>query len=339
MARFPTSFAERNKVVIAVLGILAMVAAFLITFNAAALPVIGGGETYTAHFAESGGLRAGNEVRVAGVKVGEVTEVSLDEDTVVVEFRVKGVDLGDQTTAAVKVKTLLGRKYLAIDPAGRDDLDEAIPVEHTTTPYDVNAAFSDLSTEITEINTKKMEKALNVLSTTFEDTPKSVRRMVKGLTSLSRTISSRDDELGELLEASSDVTGTIKERNAEFAKILQDGTDLLDELDKRRTAVHHMLTGTARLGTQLEGLVEDNEKDLAPALAKLDKVSEILQRNQDNLDASLRKLAPYYRVLASATGNGRWVDSYICGLFTAQQAPLLENDVERNCHPKSGGGR
>lgn len=338
MTRYRTAFAERNTVMIALVGIAALVVVFLCAFYAEALPGLRG-KTYTANFAEAGGIRAGNEVRVAGVKVGEVTDVGLDGKEVEVEFRIKGVDLGSETTAAIKVKTMLGQKYLAIDPLGPGELDGEIPVARTAVPYDVNAAFSELSSTVDEINTEQLEKSFRVLATTFKDTPQSVRSIVTGLTDLSRTLSSRDTELAGLLSSASDVSGTLAERNTEFAKIITDGSDLLGELQTRREAVHKMLTGTATLGTELRGLVKDNEETLAPALAKLDRVSEILSNNQANLDAAMAKLGPYYRVLASATGNGRWVDSYICGLFDASQAPLLENDVERNCKPAKGGGR
>ncbi|WP_370618384.1 MCE family protein [Mumia sp. Pv 4-285] len=332
--RYPTSFAERNKVVIAIVGMLAAALVFLLTFNAQALPVIGGGDVQVAHFAEAGGLKEGNEVRVAGVKVGEVTEISLERDTVVVKFRIKGVELGSETTAAVKVKTMLGQKYLALAPAGRETLDDAIPVENTTTPYDVNAAFSDLSTTIDTIDTEQLEESFDALSGAFKDTPESVQGMVTGLTALSRTISSRDEELADLFASTASVTGTLEQRNEEFAKIIEDGSALLGELETRRKAVKVMLDGTAALGTQLQGLVTDNEKQLKPALAELDKVTEILQRNQDNLTAALQKIGPYYRMIASAMGNGRWVDSYLCGLFDEQQRPVLENDVVRDCDPK-----
>ena len=338
MVKYPTAFAERNKIAIALIGLVTLVAVFFATFYTESFPVIGGGAIHKAQFAEAGGLRSGNEVRVAGVKVGTVTDVALDGKVVVVTFRVKGVKLLDETTAAVKVKTMLGQKYLAIDPLGRNELDGAIELANTTTPYDVNAALSDLSTTVEDIDTGQLEKSLGVLSDTFRDTPESVQTMVAGLTDLSRTISSRDNELAELLDSTSSVTRTLKDRNGEFAKIINDGDSLLTELERRRDAVKSMLEGTARLGTELSGLVKDNENQLKPALAKLDTVSAILQRNQDNLDSALEKLGPYYRVLASAMGNGQWVDSYICGLFDADNAPLLENDVVRNCQPKKGGG-
>lgn len=339
MSKYPTAFAERSKVAIAVVGLVTLAVIFLGTFNAQSLPIIGGGSIHTANFAEAGGLKSGNEVRVAGIKVGKVTDISLHGTVVRVKFRIKGVEMGDQTTAAVKVKTMLGQKFLAIDPAGRNELRGPIPVSHTTTPYDVNAALSDLSTTVGEIDTAKLEQSFNVLSDAFKDTPESVQTMVKGLTDLSRTISSRDTQLADLFESTSKVTKTLKDRNGEFAKLINDGDSLLTELQKRRDAVTAMLKGTARLGVQLRGLVKDNENQLKPALAKLDKVSKILQNNQDNLEAALKQLGPYYRVLASATGNGHWVDSYICGLFDANDAPLLKNDVERNCTPAKGGGK
>ncbi|RLV55020.1 MCE family protein [Aeromicrobium phragmitis] len=337
MSRFPKAFAERNKVLIAVVGLLAMTLVFLATFNASALPVVGGGKVYTAQFAEAGGLKPGNEVRVAGVKVGEVTDIGLDGTRVEVKFRAKGVDVGDQTRAAIKVKTMLGQKFLSLDPLGTEELDGPIPVSRTTTPYDVNAAFSDLSDTIGEIDTDQMEESFTALADAFRDTPESVQGMVQGLTDLSRTISSRDAELAELFSATAEVSGTLKDRNSEFERLINDGSALLTELENRRETVRAMLQGTARLGTELEGLVRDNEAQLRPALAKLDEVAAILQRNQDNLEEALKLLGPYYRGLASATGNGRWVDSYICGLFDENAAPVLDNNVVRNCEP--GGQR
>jgi phospholipid/cholesterol/gamma-HCH transport system substrate-binding protein len=316
-----------------------MTIVFALTFMADSLPVIGAGSTYRAHFTEAGGIRAGDEVRVAGVKVGKVSSVSLQGKEVLVSFQLKGVHLGDRTTAAVKVKTLLGQKYLAVDPLGHGDLRGDIPQERTTTPYDVNAALSDLSSTVTAIDTPQLERSFDVLSRTFEETPASVRTMLSGLTALSRTISSRDDQLADLFAATREVSQTLADRNQEFSSLLRDGDSLLAELQARRKTVTTMLESTARLGHELRGLVADNQARLAPALTQLDRVSAILRRNQGHLDDALRRLGPYYRVVDSALGNGRWVDSYVCGLFDDRGAPLLDSDALRNCHPAKGGGR
>lgn len=331
--RYSTSFNERNRVVIAVIGIAALVGVFFATFYAEELPVVGGGQSHEAYLAETAGLRAGDEVRVAGVKVGKVSGIELVGDQVLVSFRVKGVSLGEESTAAVKIKTLLGKKYLAVDPLGADELDGPIPIEHTTTPYDVNAAFSDLATTIGEIDTEQLEEGLSTMAEVFADTPESVRGMVDGLSRLSRTISSRDDDLARLFESTRGVSDTLAARNEELGALVDDGNLLLTELANRRESIRKLLRSTTTLGRELAGLVRDNESTLQPALKKLDRVAALLSRNQRHLNDALSVLGPYYRMLTAAMGNGRWVDSYICGLFDADGAPVLDNDVVRDCRP------
>jgi phospholipid/cholesterol/gamma-HCH transport system substrate-binding protein len=335
--RYPTTFDERNRIVIAVVGIAAMVAVFFATFHAEDLPVVGGGEAHEAYLAETAGLRPGDEVRVAGVKVGKVTGIELVGDKVLVSFRVKGVNLGEESTAAVKIKTLLGKKFLALDPLGPGELDGPIAIENTTTPYDVNAAFSDLAGTIGEIDTEQLELSLSTMSEVFADTPESVRGMVDGLSRLSRTISSRDDDLARLFKATSNVSGTLAARNDELGALVDDGNLLLTELANRRESIRTLLRSTTTLGRELAGVVRDNEAQLKPALDKLDKVAALLSRNQRHLSDALAVLGPYYRMLTAAMGNGKWVDAYLCGLFDADDAPVLENDIVRDCRP--GGSR
>ncbi|WP_246004132.1 MCE family protein [Nocardioides marmoriginsengisoli] len=333
MSRFPLAFAERNRVWIAVVGLVALGAAFYAAVNITSLPIIGDGQQRQAIFREAAGLRPGDEVRVAGVRVGEVTKVQLEGDQVRVSFQAKDVDLPDESSAAIKVKTMLGQKYLALDPLGSGKLSGPIPLERTLTPYDVNAAVSDFASTLGEIDTEQLEGSFRALSAAFKDTPESVQKLVSGLSDLSRSISTRDADLASLFEASKGVSGTLAERNNELAGLITDGSDLLGELQKRRDAVHKLWVGTRDLGEHLHGLVKDNEKALSPALEKIDRVSAILNRNQANLNAALAKLGPYYNVLASATGNGKWIDSYLCGLFDGNNEPVLENDVVRNCRP------
>ena len=104
---------ERNPVWVGIVGLVILAIIALLAFNADNLPLIGGGTTYTAYFTEAAGLSPGNEVRVAGATVGKVTGVSLSGDLVRVTFRVRDVWVGNQSTVAIDIKTLLGAKYLA----------------------------------------------------------------------------------------------------------------------------------------------------------------------------------------------------------------------------------
>lgn len=308
--------AERDPIAVAVVGLLVMGLLGGLAYSAEDLPLVGGGTAYSADFTEAAGLRPGGEVRIAGMKVGKVTRVALDGARVRVDFRVKDVWIGDASTVAIAIKTVLGDKYLAVDPLGTaaQKPESRIPSSRTTSPYDVVTAFQDLSGTIDQIDTGRLAQSLDTLADAFSGTAPGVRRALSGLSALSRTVASRDDELAELFQGAKKVTGRLADRTSDFEALLRDGDLLLGELARRRQAVHSLLVGTTALSQQLSGLVEDNQEQLGPTLRSLGAVADVLQRNQDNLDRALRLAGPYTRLLGNALGNGRWMDGYLCGL-------------------------
>lgn len=325
---------QRNPILVAVAGLAILAVVALLAYFANDLPVIGGGAGYTAYFSEAAGLRPGNEVRVAGVVVGRVTGVSLDGAKVAVTFTVKNAWVGDQTTAAIEIKTLLGEKYLALDPLGGAPQDPArpIPLARTTSPYDVTQAFSSVGQQISQINTAQLARSLQTLSSAFAGSPPYVRRALRGLASLSSSIASRDAAVTSLLASARQVTGSLATSDAQFQALLSDGNLLLSELRQRETAIHSLLIGTQQLATQLSGLVADDQARLGPALTALNQVTSILQRDQASLRQALALAGPYYRLLGNALGNGRWMDVYLCGLVPKSYLPPNTGPA-RGCMP------
>ncbi|MFF4396487.1 MCE family protein [Streptomyces sp. NPDC001480] len=320
----PVPFRDRNPVVIGAVGLTVLALLTVAAFNADSLPFIGGGRTYSAAFSEAGGLRPGDEVRIAGVKVGKVEDVDLDGDHVKVTFEVKGDPrFGTRTGASVRVKTILGAKYLALSPKGPGQLQPGseIPLGRTVAAYDVVQAFSDLTTTSEKVDTGRLAKALDTISTTFQDSPAEVRASIKGLSRISRTVASRDKALSELLRHAKGTTGVLADRSADFTALVDDGDKLFQEISKRRKAIHNLLKTSAALGIELSGLVEDNDKEIGPALGGLNHVVQMLERNQASLDRSVKLLAPYVRVFTNTLGNGRWFDSYVQNLVAVPVAP------------------
>jgi phospholipid/cholesterol/gamma-HCH transport system substrate-binding protein len=311
------SFRERNPFVLGAVGSVVLAAVLTATFNFDNLPIVGSGTTYSADFSEAAGLQSSDEVRIAGIKVGEVESVDLDVDHVLVKFKVKDAWVGDKTSVQIKIKTLLGRKFLSLSPLGDTDQDpkQTIPLTRTVTPYDVTEAFNGLADTVGAINTDQLADSFRAISDTFKNSPAQIRTALDGLTSLSKTISSRDNELSDLLTNAHKITGTLAASDGDFDKLINDGNQLLTELNNRRDAIHQLLLGAQNLGTQLSGLVHDNQAALNPALASLNTVTGLLKKQNDNLDKSLQLAGPYFRVLNNAAGNGRWVDSYLCGLL------------------------
>ena len=119
------------------------------------------------------------------------------------------------------------------------------------------------------------------------------------------------------------LTTTLANSNEDFEQLLSDGNLLLGELDRRRQAIHDLLTGAQALATQLSGLVKDNTDALKPALSQLNTVTDLLTRQNDNLAKSLAAAGPYFRLANNALGNGRWLDSYLCGLLPENRDPCV----------------
>ena len=312
-------FRERNPVPIGAAGLLVIAILLVLAFNISSLPLIGGGDHFKAAFSEAGGLLKGDDVRIAGVKVGKVEKVDLAGDHVLVDFRVtEPVRFGTRTGASVRMKTLLGAKYLALEPGGAGQLKEGseIPLERTVSSYDIVNAFTDLATTSERIDTDQLAKSLTVLATEFKDSPPDVKAALDGLSRLSNTIASRDDELRHLLASANSVSGTIAQRNKAVESIIKNADLLMVELNARRDAIHTLLTNTSAMAQQITGLVRDNRTELKPALDQLTKVLAVLQKHDQDLSATIAAMGPFTRLFSNVLGNGRWFDTYIANLTT-----------------------
>jgi phospholipid/cholesterol/gamma-HCH transport system substrate-binding protein len=317
MARESKNFRDRNPVTIGAVSLTVIAVLVYLAFNAQSLPLIGGGTVYKAQFSEAAGLQADDVVRVAGVKVGKVEGLKLEDGAVTVEMRIKGAFVGDRSEAAIKIETVLGSKYVALVPRGAQELDpdERIPLERTASPYDVVDAFNDLSSTVQDIDTAQLASSFEVLAETFSQTPDEVRTSLEGLARLSDTIASRDQELEQLLSATRDVTQVLADRSGEFTQLILDSNTLLTEVQERRELIDSILTSTQDLAVQLSGLVDDNRETLTPALQQLSRVTEILSDNRAALSQTVNELAPFVRVFTNTLGNGRWFDSFVNDLI------------------------
>ena len=317
-----TPFRERNPVVIGAISLAVLGALILSAFRADDLPLIGGGDTYYAAFSEAGGLKANDEVRVAGVRVGKVDGVELDGDHVKVTFKVEsGVDFGKESAASIRIKTLLGSMYLALEPAGSGQLAEesTIPVERTTSPYDVVEAFAGLAETSEKIDTDQLTQSLSTLADLGRNTPDEFRETLEGVSALSETLASRDEQINTLLTNLQKVSGVLGDRSDDIVTLMKDGDVLFKALVARRQAIHNLLVSTSTMSQQLTLLISQSRADLEPALSNLDTVVKVLLKNQDNLDSTLRLMAPFYRVFANTLGNGPWFDTYIYNLPPIKQ--------------------
>jgi phospholipid/cholesterol/gamma-HCH transport system substrate-binding protein len=276
---------------------------------------------HQALFSEAGGLVPGNDVKVSGVKVGTVSDVSLQRGKALVTFLVNGgVHLGSDTTAHIRTGTLLGQRVLTLESDGKGTLkaSDVIPVSRTGSPYSLTQSLSDFTANTADTDTAALNHSLNTLSDTIDRISPQLGPTFDGVSRLSRMLNERNDSLASLLKSAADVTGILGQRSQQVNALLLNANDLLGVLDQRRYAIVNLLANTSALSRQLSGIVADNEKDLAPALEKLNSVTAMLEKNNDNITKAMKGLAKFQLTQAEAVNNGFFYNAFVANLNPAQ---------------------
>ncbi|BBY61019.1 MCE family protein [Mycolicibacterium sarraceniae] len=276
---------------------------------------------HQAVFTEAGGLQPGNDVKVSGVKVGTVSDVSLQHGKALVTFMVKGsVRLGEDTSAHIRTGTLLGQRILTLEPSGKGTLRTAdvIPVTRTGSPYSLTESLSDFAANTADTDTAAVNQSLETLSDTLDRITPQLGPTFDGISNLSRMINERNDSLTNLLKSAANVTGILSQRSAQVNTLLLNANDLIGVLQQRRYAISNLLASTSALSKTLSGIVADNEKELAPALEKLNSVTAMLEKNNDNITAAMKGLAKFQLTQAEAVNNGFYYNAFVANLSPAQ---------------------
>lgn len=261
---------------------------------------------YQALFSEAGGLAAGNDVTVSGIKVGTVSNVSLRNGDALVTFTMKGnIPLGTDTTAHIRTGTLLGERVLTLESAGRNMMHpmDVIPVSRTSSPYSLTEAVSEFTSYAGETNTATLNQSLDTLAATLNQIAPQLGPTFDAVTRLSRTLNGRNKSLGDLFKSASDVTGVLSERSQQVNKLILNSDDLLQVLAARRQEIVELLANTSTVAKQLSALVHDNESKLAPTLEKLNSVAAMLEKNRDNISKALPGLAKFQITVGEAIAS------------------------------------
>lgn len=309
-------YSDRAIVRLGATSVVLVLMVMVASFNLQKFPGFRG-TGYQAVFSDASGLHAGNMVQVAGIRVGRVNDILLDGDRVIVEFTVDGdVVLGSESAASVEVLNLLGEKYLQLTPSGPSELEAGatIPLDRTESGYDIVGVLSDLATTTEEIDTRRLGRALDTISTTLDGSSEEIRGTFEGVSRLSRTIASRDAELQRLLQRAESVSTLLADRRGDLTTLMRQGDLLLREIESRRAAIHSLLVNTSELARHLSGLVRDNEAQLRPALTELREVLTLLREKRAQLQSLVGAMGPYAEILGNIVGTGPWFDAYVVNL-------------------------
>lgn len=314
---------ERNLGLIGVVGTaLAGVLIGVISF------VPFGQSEYTANLRHTAGLRAGDEVQIAGIGVGEVRGLRLEGQHVVATFTVDSdVRLGRGTTAAVKVATLLGNHFLEVVPAGSGRLpDDRIPLDRTTVPFNLQDVLEGGTTSLNALDGEAITESLTVVAGALDMSPEQIRAAVGGVSRLSRIAAEQSEKMQALLASSRDVSALLAENSDQFIDLMKHSTVVIEELTRRRDVIHEMLIDARRLADSVNGILTDNEPDLDPLMRDFTIALDNLRKQEKQITASVDALATVSHYLANAGGNGPYLDLHVPTTLSDNQACIAGCD-------------
>lgn len=313
------SFAERNPIVVGVVGVTVTLAVVFAALNYGKLPFVNSNRHYSAYFAEAGGLLTGAAVQVSGYKSGKVTGIDLDGPRVLVTFEVdKSIRLGDRTEAAIKTRSILGAKILELTPRGDGTQSGPIPLDRTTSPYQLPDALGDLTTTISQLDTARLSESWKVLSDEFTDTPTALKPALEGVARFSATLNARDRQLRTLLTDANKVTTVLAQRSDALVKMLTDSNALLADLTSQSRALDDIAGNVTALSRQLKGVITENRQTLKPALDKLNQLLVILDNRKERIQLAIKGFNQYAMSLGESMASGPFFKFYIANLLPGQ---------------------
>jgi phospholipid/cholesterol/gamma-HCH transport system substrate-binding protein len=330
--------ADRDPAVVAIVGTLLVAVTVLAALGLNRLPFLHPETTYTAEFANSGGLKTGDDVRVGGVSVGSVESVTLAGDHVEVRFGVtEGLSFGADTSASIEIATVLGNVFLQVTSDGSGQLDPAtpIPLARTSVPFTLLDAFSKLATTTHRTDLPTLEKSLTALSAALSGISRpDVRATLHGLASFTSAIASRRAEISELLDSTAAVVDVLHSKGRAIIQLLSASDTFLQMLNDRHVVIQRLFRDTAALGAELSDLIDEAGAPLTSALRSVDQLAAVLAHDDAQIRQSITALGQFSVNIANVTGNGPWLDVLL-------PTALIPDGVIAACgkHPEPGCGR
>ncbi len=319
----------RNTTVVAFAGVAILAAATLFAYAWGTLGLGQGGYEMSGVFSGTGGLKAGDEVQLAGVRVGRVTSVKPDfsQGQVVITWQVNdGVQLGPQTHADVELANLLGGQYIRLSgPVVKPYVDSLpksrrrIPASRTGIPFTLNQAINSSTNLATKLDTESVNRILKEAAGITPPSSQELGTMLKDLTTLTSTLNQRAPEIQAIIANGKKLTATLAAKDEQLGQLLTYGQNLLNVLQQRRAELRQVLGAGSTVVSTLDQVIGRHQQEINTILSDLHLTAETLTGdNLVKLNQTMAWLGPSFDQLSLARGNGRWMEGGLAGLGPIQ---------------------
>jgi phospholipid/cholesterol/gamma-HCH transport system substrate-binding protein len=275
-------------------------------------------KTYNATFANVSGLRDGNFVRIAGVEVGKIKKITVNDDaTLTVEFSADdSVVLTQGSRAVVRYENLIGDRYMALEE-GTGALQllhpgQTIPLERTQPALDLDALIGGFRPLLRALNPDQVNALTGQLVSAFQGQGATISSFLAQTASLTNTLADRDQLIGQVVSNLNILLGSLGDQTTQFDKAVESVSQLVKGLADRRGDI---TKGVAYLNAAA-GSVADLLTQARPALQytvnQTDRTAGLVVADHDYLDNLLDHLPEKYAILARQGLSGNFFSFYLC---------------------------
>ncbi|MGH2754279.1 MAG: MCE family protein [Actinomycetota bacterium] len=341
------SFRERRPALVGAISMVLLGIAVAFAFSLNRFEGLRGVYSISADVRDAAGVQSGNEVRLAGVRVGQVTGVSLEPDAARIEMEIsRDIELPVETRLEVKLKTLLGQKFIdlqmprsivAARVAGQDpraasegflEDGDVIPISQTKIPFDIYQAANEGTEVLEQVDKKSLRSLLNVLAGTFERSGDELRNALVGIDDVGEVLSGKSVEIGRLLRNLNKVSGTLAVTGPDIEGILENSAEVLGELAERRETISSLLAATNDLGRNLGTLVQVARGSIQLGVRDLNSLLLSAEAELDDIERSLERLGTAQQMFAQPGSFGRFVEGNACAV-TSEDTCVPDGSPEK----------
>ncbi|AHH22362.1 MCE family protein MceC [Nocardia nova SH22a] len=270
-----------------------------------------------AEFVQTAGVRTGDKINVAGVPVGTVGAQKLEGDHVLITLQVNNdVKLGPDARASIKMATLLGARYIDLDPGNGKGLPGGrIHKSNTKVPYDLADVVQIGTPKFEALDTQKLSESLKVLGDQIDGSPQLTAQALDSVGALAKTINDRRDQVDGLLKDLDRVTKILGDNRNSVLLVITQGEAIAGRVMERQSLITQLLDNVATLTKQLQQIGAENNNQIGPTIEQLNTMAQGLQKNKDNLDRFLQITPVAVRQFNNVFGNGPYGEVGLPWLF------------------------
>ncbi|WP_280235681.1 MlaD family protein [Nocardia cyriacigeorgica] len=317
---------------LAVFVVLALGATYTI-WSTLQRSVSGDTHTYTATFTDVLGLRVGDDVRIAGVRVGRVDTIELDERRKArVEFSVQSHrPLYTTTKALIRYQNLIGQRYVALaaGPGAGDRLTDgaSIPLARTESSFDVSTLLAGFEPLFSMLQPDEVNSLSETMVQALQGDGVSLSALITRAAGLASTFRERDEILGAVITDLSGVIAGLANRSNELETLITQSRALVSGLYEQGATLKGAVTQVADSTAQLAELIGQVAPGMAQAQLDATAGVNLLLSNGARLDRAAVELPDVLAGLARISGNGTYISSYVCGLDVSLWGVLFPQGV------------